>query len=139
MAKKSTAKASSQPALHGVGRRKASVARVWLRPGKGSIIVNGKEYSEYFSTDVTRAAVEVPFRVSSCADSVDAQINVVGGGITGQAFATQLGIARALLLGDETLRVLLRKHSLLTVDARLKERKKYGQKAARRKFQFVKR
>lgn len=134
------AKTTAKPLLHGVGRRKASVARVWLKPGKGSIIVNGKDYTEYFSTDVTRSAVEVPFRLmSSKADVIDAHVNVVGGGITGQAGATQLGITRALLAGDENLRVMFRKNDLLTVDARIKERKKYGQKGARAKFQFVKR
>ena len=125
---------------HGVGRRKSSVARVWLKKGgKGSITVNGKDHISYFDTSVTREMVEFPGKVLDLGKQFDIQVNVAGGGLVGQAGAIRLGIARALLSYDESLRVTLRKHSLLTVDSRIKERKKYGQRGARRKFQFVKR
>ena len=128
------------PHKHGVGRRKSSVARVWLKKGgKGSIMVNGKDHTSYFDTLVTREMVEFPGKISDLGKQFDIQVNVAGGGLVGQAGATRLGIARALLSYDENLRVTLRKNSLLTVDSRIKERKKYGQRGARRKFQFVKR
>jgi small subunit ribosomal protein S9 len=126
-------------AYHGVGRRKSSVARVWLKPGKGLVNVNGKSYDAYFSTDAARGAVEIPLMVTPLAKNFDIKATVEGGGVTGQADAVKLGIARALLAIDENLRVTLREHNLLTVDSRIKERKKYGQRGARRKFQFVKR
>ena len=125
--------------LHGVGRRKASVARVWMQSGKGEIVVNGKQYNEYFTTDASRAAVVFPLEKTSLTKNFDIQVNVVGGGVTGQAGAVGLGISRALLESNEALRAILREHGLLTVDSRIKERKKYGQPGARRKFQFVKR
>jgi small subunit ribosomal protein S9 len=137
-AKTSSKKVSRAPISHGVGRRKSAVARVWLRPGKGVIKVNGKEAAAYFDTDYNRTVVGTPFKV--CAKSIyDVDANVVGGGTTAQAGAISLGIARALLLSEETLRPILKQYRLLTVSSRVKERKKYGQKAARRKFQFVKR
>ncbi len=128
------------PVSHGVGRRKSSVARVWLRRGNGSIVVNDKDYAEYFDVDVSRLAVEKPFVVyADGAKMYDVHANVFGGGVRSQADAVKLGISRALVKANEELRPVLREHDLLTVDSRLKERKKYGQKAARRKFQFVKR
>jgi small subunit ribosomal protein S9 len=129
----------SKNVSHGVGRRKASVARVWTKPGKGVISVNGKEYKNYFDTELSLYKVTLPLKVAGLTTSVDVKVNVFGGGLKGQAEATQLGIARALLVTNETLRKVLRQNNLLTVDSRIKERKKYGQKAARRKFQFVKR
>lgn len=129
----------STSAHHGVGRRKSAVARVWLKPGKGAIKVNGRDHKEYFDTDTAREKVMVPFNLTETAKKFDVQVNVVGGGQTGQSDATKLGIARALLTVDENLRPVLKKHGLLTVDARVKERKKYGQPGARKKFQFVKR
>ncbi|MBL4587751.1 30S ribosomal protein S9 [Candidatus Babeliales bacterium] len=126
-------------ALHGVGRRKSSVARVWLKAGSGEIKVNGKSAKEYFPTDAARDAVTLPFRILSVGCTFDVKANVHGGGVTGQSEAIKLGISRALLLNDETLRKQMREFCLITVDSRVKERKKYGQKAARRKFQFVKR
>lgn len=131
--------ASVAPKSHGVGRRKSSIARVWLRPGKGAILVNGKDFKEYFDTEITRLKASTPFRVMQADLGYDVEVNVIGGGLCSQADAIKLGIARALVEADETLRPALRQHDLLTVDSRLKERKKYGQKAARRKFQFVKR
>ena len=124
---------------HGVGRRKAAVARVWLRPGKGSIEVNGTKYTEYFNDDLTCNTVTIPFKVCGTERLFDAQVTVTGGGFTGQAGAIKLGIARALLKFNADFRGVLRQNDLLTVDSRIKERKKYGQKGARRKFQFVKR
>jgi small subunit ribosomal protein S9 len=123
----------------GVGRRKSAVARVWLKPGKGAIVVNGKDYKEYFDTDITRTDVAFPFKVCGVERNFDAKITVSGGGLVGQSGAVQLGISRALLDSNEGFRASLRQHDLLTVDSRLKERKKYGQKGARKKFQFVKR
>lgn len=134
-------KSSRTPVAHGVGRRKKSVARVWLRPGgKGSLFVNGKKFTDYFPTEVTQLAVQKPAMVMPAAvQRYDIEVNVEGGGISGQADAVKLGIARALLAAYPDAKSALREQGLLTVDARVKERKKYGQKAARRKFQFVKR
>lgn len=127
------------PLAHGVGRRKTAVARVWLRRGKGSLLVNEKNYNTYFDTETTRKSAFLPFMVYPQAAKYDVEANVIGGGMSAQADAVKLGIARALLETNPDLRSLLRTHGLLSVDARVKERKKYGQKAARRKFQFVKR
>ncbi|MFA6527730.1 MAG: 30S ribosomal protein S9 [Candidatus Babeliales bacterium] len=126
--------------IHGVGRRKSSVARVWLQStGKGTIEVNGKDYRDYFTSSEMHNAIEQPLKVCGTDRSVSIKVNVTGGGSFGQAHATKLAIARALLVMNETYRQALRNNGLLTVDSRVKERKKYGQKAARRKFQFVKR
>lgn len=130
---------SAAPVSHGVGRRKSSIARVWLRTGKGAIMVNGKEFKDYFNTEITRLAASTPFRVLPAQAHFDVEANVVGGGLCAQADAVKLGIARAMVSLDEQLRPMLRQHDLLTVDSRVKERKKYGRKAARRRFQFVKR
>lgn len=127
------------PLAHGVGRRKSAIARVWLRRGKGKLTVNQKEHVHYFDTELSRAAASLPFRVYAQASHYDVTVNVSGGGLPAQADAVKLGIARALLDVNPEIRPLLREHGLLTVDSRVKERKKYGQKAARRKFQFVKR
>jgi small subunit ribosomal protein S9 len=124
---------------NGVGRRKAAVARVWLHPGSGKVVVNGKEAERYFDTEVSRKAAVLPMTVYHAAKTYDVEVNVKGGGLSAQADATKLGIARAFLKIDEQAKAVLRENDLLTVDARLKERKKYGQKAARRRFQFVKR
>ena len=128
------------PIAHAVGRRKKAVARAWLRPGgSGQVRVNGISSDIYFDTSIMRLQVATPFTVCPVGTNYDIQINVNGGGKRGQAGAVQLAIARAFLDQDETLRPVLRQAGLLTVDSRVKERKKYGQKAARRKFQFVKR
>lgn len=132
-------KASSMPLAHGVGRRKSSVARVWLKRGNGSLVVNKKDYEKYFDTETARLAASLPFHAYPQASRYDIEVNVCGGGIYSQADAVKLGIARALVKINEDIRPILRQHGLLTVDARVKERKKYGQKGARRKFQFVKR
>lgn len=124
---------------HGVGRRKKSVARIWVTRGSGKCIVNGEDYKIYFDTDVARLHAHEPMRVIPAAASYDIQVFVLGGGPMGQAGAVRVGIARALVAADESCKSALRQQGLLTVDSRVKERKKYGQKAARRKFQFVKR
>lgn len=141
MAGEQEVKPSAKSSLgHGVGRRKSAVARVWLKRGKGSVIVNEKEHSLYFDTELSRRAAVMPFHVyPQGASRYDAHANVIGGGLPAQADAVKLGIARALLDVNPEIRLLLRTNGLLTVDSRVKERKKYGQKAARRKFQFVKR
>lgn len=132
---------SAVPVAHGVGRRKAAVARVWLRKGKGKneILVNGKSSDLYFDTDHMRSAAKFPFSVYTAGTQFDVEVNVCGGGLSAQADAVKLGIARALLEFDTDAREILRNNGLLTVDSRVKERKKYGRKAARRGFQFVKR
>ena len=127
------------PVAHGVGRRKSTVARVWLRKGSGKMTVNGREHSKYFDTNHVRLNAETTFRVCEQSKNYDVMVNINGGGVSAQADAVKLGMARALVSIDETLRPSLREHGLLTVDSRVKERKKYGQRGARRKFQFVKR
>jgi Ribosomal protein S9 len=136
---KSAETVKKAPIAHGVGRRKSCVARAWIRRGKGDVIVNKLDISEYFDTQIDIQSALTPFRVVPASSNYDVQINVNGGGKTAQADAVKLAISRGFLSLDETLKPLLRQNDLLTVDARVKERKKYGQKAARRKFQFVKR
>lgn len=137
-AKPSLAKKAA-PLTHSVGRRKKSIARVWFRKGTGNIVVNGKKYTDYFDTEVARLEAAKAFQVVPVGQNYDVEITVSGGGQKGQAGAVKLGIARALLSLDDAIRPVLRGDGLLSVDSRQKERKKYGQKAARRKFQFVKR
>lgn len=125
--------------FHGVGRRKCSVSRVWMKQGTGKIVVNGKELSDFFPMTVSRDLVNTPLSVLDKVGQFDVQVNVCGGGTTGQAYATRLGMARALLSMDELAKGALKEAGLLKVDSRKKERKKPGQKKARKKFQFVKR
>lgn len=133
-------KASTTALGHGVGRRKSAVARVWLKRGKGALIVNETDYMRYFDTELSRAAAIRPFEIyAQGAARYDVHANVSGGGLPAQADAVKLGLARALLELNPEIRPLFKEYGLLTVDSRIKERKKYGQKAARRKFQFVKR
>lgn len=131
--------AGSAPLAHGVGRRKAAIARVWLRRGKGELTVNKLAYDRYFDTEISRQRARVPFVAYPNTSHYDIAVNVIGGGKKAQADAVKLGIARALVEINPEIRPLLRQHGLLTVDSRVKERKKYGQRGARRKFQFVKR
>lgn len=138
-AKKTVKKTAGTPVAHGVGRRKSSVARVWLRKGSGVITVNKCEFESYFDTETSRKAAKMPFDVISSAANYDVDVNVVGGGRTGQSDAVKLAISRALVKIDAENKALLREHGLLTVDPRVVERKKPGQPGARRKFQFVKR
>ena len=125
--------------FHGVGRRKSCVARVWMKQGTGKMVVNDKDYLQYFDTDIARDSAVSPLKLTGLDKKFDFCVNVMGGGMIGQAEAIRLGVARALLESDASLRAVLRASGLLTVDARKKERKKYGQRGARAKFQFVKR
>ncbi len=124
--------------INALGRRKTSVARVYLTAGKGEIKVNGREFENYFPTEVLRIIVKQPFGVIGN-DGFDITVNVDGGGIAGQAEAIRLGIARALCEVDTENRPPLKKEGFLTRDSRMVERKKYGRRKARRKFQFSKR
>ena len=121
------------------GRRKKSVARIYLRPGKGDIQVNGRPFEKYFQTESQRVPVRQPLLAAEVADKFDVLILANGGGVTGQAGAARLGIARALVEFNSELRQRLKKLGFLTRDPRSRERKKYGQKGARKRFQFSKR
>lgn len=123
----------------GTGRRKTAVARVFLRAGKGTITVNGKTPEEYFSFDLLAQSLRLPLNVTDSSDKYDLLITVKGGGISGQADACKHGIARALIAHDESNRPALRANGFVTRDRRMVERKKYGQRGARRKYQFSKR
>jgi small subunit ribosomal protein S9 len=127
------------PYIWGTGRRKAAVARVRIRPGEGKFIINKREIDVYFKLDKDRAAVRTPLMVTETGKSMDVFVNVGGGGISGQAGAVVLGLARALAKSDPEHESKLREHNLLTRDPRKVERKKYGQRGARRRFQFSKR
>ncbi len=122
-----------------VGRRKTSVARVYLRPGTGQVLINKRPLAQYLPTEVRQKALLAPFDVTGTAGQFDVVVNAKGGGLTGQAEATQLGIARCLVAFNEELRKPLRDAGYLTRDPRMVERKKYGQPKARKRFQFSKR
>ena len=124
---------------YGTGRRKKSIARVYLTPGKGNIIVNKRELDDYFGLETLKVIVRQPLVATDTVDKFDILVNVKGGGYTGQAGAIRHGIARALLTVDNDYRPVLKKAGFLTRDPRMKERKKYGLKAARRAPQFSKR
>ena len=124
---------------YATGRRKTSTARVFLRPGKGDITVNHREFNAYFPTDALRTQVKRPLLLTESGERFDILATVAGGGINGQAGAVRLGIARALVLSNAELRKALKKDGLLTSDSRVKERKKYGLAGARKRFQFSKR
>ena len=125
--------------VHKIGRRKTSVARVYVRPGSGIITINKKDSKEYFGTDVLVYKINQPFLLTETVGQYDVTVNVFGGGITGQAEAIRMGVSRALCEINEEFRGLLKPHGLLTRDARMVERKKPGQKKARKRFQFSKR
>ena len=130
---------SAKPYFYGTGRRKSSVARVRLYPGSGKITINNRDVDDYFGLETLKLIINQPFGVTNTAGKFDIVANVNGGGISGQAGAIRHGVARALLLADESYRPILKKAGLLTRDPRMKERKKYGLKAARRASQFSKR
>ena len=130
---------SAKPYFYGTGRRKKSVARVRLYPGSGVITINGRDIDDYFGLDTLKLIVNQPFGVTETTGKFDIVANVNGGGISGQAGAIRHGVARALVVADETYKPLLKKAGLLTRDPRMKERKKYGLKGARRAPQFSKR
>jgi small subunit ribosomal protein S9 len=124
---------------YGTGRRKTSMARVFLRPGSGTITVNRRPIEAFFPTETQRLTIRLPLVVTELGERFDVLATTAGGGVTGQAGALRLGIARALLEFDAELRSRLRKAGLLTRDPRAKERKKYGMAGARKRFQFSKR
>jgi len=125
---------------YGTGRRKTSVARVYLRPGKGKMIVNGQPFEEYFGKrSILEMIVKQPLKETHTLSKYDILVNVNGGGINGQAGAIRHGIARALLQVNQSFREALKKAGFLTRDSRMKERKKYGQRGARARYQFSKR
>ena len=130
---------SAKPYFYGTGRRKKSVARVRLYPGTGVITINGRDVDDYFGLETLKLIINQPFGVTSTEGKFDVVCTAKGGGISGQAGAIRHGIARALLQADETYRPALKKAGFLTRDPRMKERKKYGLKAARRASQFSKR
>lgn len=124
---------------YGTGRRKTSTARVYLRPGKGDIIVNRRVFDSYFPNEALRMIIRQPLRLTDTVGKFDILVNVKGGGTAGQAGAVRHGITRALMEFNIDLRATLKKAGLVTRDPRQKERKKYGQKGARKRFQFSKR
>ena len=124
---------------YGTGRRKSAIARVFLRPGSGKFTVNGKQFDEYFVTPAQRIAAKRPLGIADINETFDILTTVKGGGINGQADAVKLGITRALMEFNIELRKALKAEGLVTRDPRGKERKKYGQKGARARFQFSKR
>ena len=130
---------SAKPYFYGTGRRKKSVARVRLYPGTGAITINGRDIADYFGLETMKLIVNQPFGVTDTVGKFDIVANVKGGGFSGQAGAIRHGVARALLGADETYKPLLKKAGFLTRDPRMKERKKYGLKGARRAPQFSKR
>ena len=130
---------SAKPYFYGTGRRKKSVARVRLYPGTGSITINDRTIDDYFGLETMKLIVNQPFGVTETVGKFDIVANVTGGGFSGQAGAIRHGVARALLSADETYKPLLKKAGFLTRDPRMKERKKYGLKGARRAPQFSKR
>ena len=122
-----------------LGRRKESTARVRMEPGTGQIIINNRPFEKYFLRETDRIIVKQPLALTGSADKFNISASLNGGGLTGQAGALRLGIARALLLADTNFKEIFRKNGYLTRDPRMKERKKYGQKGARKRFQWTKR
>lgn len=125
--------------INALGRRKASVARVYLKKGKGTITVNNRDHKEYFNTEILHHKLAQPFQLTETEGQYDVTVNVNGGGINGQAEAVRLGISRALVQINEEYKPALRAEGLMTRDPRMVERKKPGQKKARKRFQFSKR
>jgi len=124
---------------YSTGKRKSSVARIWLTPGSGGIVVNNKPVDEYFKIESLKGMVKQPLVLTNTLESFDVKGRVVGGGVAGQAGAVRHGITKALILANPDLRKALKKAGFVRRDARVKERKKYGQKGARARFQFSKR
>ena len=125
--------------IHKIGRRKTSVARAYIQEGKGEIVINGKDLDIYFGTDVLKYKVKQPFLLTETLNQYDVNILVHGGGITGQAEAIRMALSRALCEINQEFRTVLKPEGLLTRDPRMVERKKFGQKKARKRFQFSKR
>ena len=131
--------AGAQTWFLGTGRRKESVARVFVRPGAGKFTVNGREVEKYFPNHAWKHDATEPLKFTNIADQVDVVVTAQGGGVGGQAGAVRMGLSRAISRFNPELRAALRKNGFLTRDSRMKERKKYGQKGARKRFQFSKR
>jgi small subunit ribosomal protein S9 len=125
--------------FYATGKRKTAVARIWMRPGNGQITINKRSMEDYLDREFDRVLIMEPFRLTDTVDKFDAYINVKGSGISGQAGAIRHGISRALVAADPGLRDPLKKEGFLTRDARMKERKKYGQPGARARYQYSKR
>ncbi len=132
-------KRDAQGRSYATGKRKDAVARVWVRPGNGKVVVNGKEIAKYFARPVLQMVIGQPFTVANVADQFDVMCTVAGGGLSGQAGAVKHGISKALCVYDPELRPALKAAGFLTRDPRVVERKKYGKRKARRSFQFSKR
>jgi small subunit ribosomal protein S9 len=124
---------------YATGKRKTAIARTWLTPGKGAIVINDRPIEDFFKIGTARSVLTQPLALTNLTDTFDIKIRVLGGGISGQAAAIRLGITRALMLYDPQLRTVLKKAGYVKRDPRVKERKKYGQKGARARFQFSKR
>ncbi|MGH9460004.1 MAG: 30S ribosomal protein S9 [Vicinamibacteria bacterium] len=131
--------ATNQIQYYGTGKRKTSVARVFLRPGKGQVQVNGRALEDYFPSDTLKMVVKQPLQLTETSDNFDVHAKTRGGGLSGQAWALRLGLSRALCNFNQELRGRLKSAGFLTRDARIKERKKYGQPGARKRFQYSKR
>jgi small subunit ribosomal protein S9 len=129
----------SAMSYYATGKRKTSIARVWLKEGSGNCVVNKRNFDDYFALDMLKRIIMQPFDVTDKKGKFDLYINVNGGGIAGQAGAVRHGISKALVEYDEGLKPILKKAGFLTRDARVKERKKYGQPGARKRFQYSKR
>jgi small subunit ribosomal protein S9 len=129
----------AEKTFYATGKRKSSIARVWMKPGEGKITVNEQELERYFKLDTAKVMVFQPLELTGTMGQFDISVNVQGGGIKGQAGAIRHGITRALLAVKDEFREMLKKAGLITRDPRIKERKKYGQKGARKRFQYSKR
>jgi len=125
--------------FYATGKRKEAIARTWLRPGTGEITINGRPIDRYFSRETAKMVVLQPLELTDMVGKFDILVNVTGGGLTGQAGAIKQGITKALLVYDSQLRAVLKKAGFITRDSRVKERKKYGQKGARARYQYSKR
>jgi small subunit ribosomal protein S9 len=130
---------AEQVQYYGTGRRKSAVARVYLRPGSGEFKVNGRPFEQYFVTEAQRSSARQPLVLTESSASFNVVATVSGGGVNGQADAVKLGVARALMLFNIELRKRLKAEGMISRDSRIKERKKYGQKGARKRFQYSKR
>ena len=124
---------------YATGKRKSAIARTWMKPGAGEILINNRPLEDYFPTEAQRAKLLGPFKLTDTMDTYNVKVNVHGGGISGQVGAVRHGITKALILADPGLRLPLKKAGYIKRDPRVKERKKYGQKGARARFQFSKR
>jgi small subunit ribosomal protein S9 len=132
-------KPDSLSRIYATGRRKNAIARVWIKPGKGKVVVNNKDWQTYFARPTLRMIIDQPLLVADRAGQYDIMCTVVGGGLSGQAGALRHGISRALASYEPNLRTVLKTNGFLTRDSRVVERKKYGRRKARRRFQFSKR